>query len=53
VGAAERVERVEIRWPSGLRTTLIDPGMNRTHRVVEPAAPSGGPRPKASGGRLP
>ena len=37
VGKAERVDRVEIRWPSGRQTTLTDPALGRTHRVVEPA----------------
>jgi hypothetical protein len=41
VGHVERVERVEIRWPSGLVTTLDSPALNQSHRVVEPAAAIG------------
>jgi enediyne biosynthesis protein E4 len=36
VGGADRVERVEIRWPSGQKTRLTDPALGRSHRVVEP-----------------
>ena len=53
IGGAERVERVEIRWPSGRRTTLTGPALGRTHRVVEPTAPAGSPTPGAIGARLP
>jgi hypothetical protein len=38
VGGAVRVERVEIRWPSGQKTTLFDPALGRSHRVIEPSA---------------
>jgi hypothetical protein len=38
VGKADRIERVEIRWPSGRHTTLRNPALLRTHRVVEPDA---------------
>ena len=38
IGKATRVERVEIRWPSGRRSSLTDPALGRTHRVVEPDA---------------
>ena len=34
LGAADRVDRVDIRWPDGTRSTLTDPAPNRTHRVV-------------------
>jgi hypothetical protein len=37
IGDAARIERVEIRWLRGGRTTLADPVLDRTHRVVEPA----------------
>jgi hypothetical protein len=40
LGKADRIERVEIRWPSGRRTTLKDPAPGRSHRVVEPGARS-------------
>ena len=48
VGKADRIERVEIRWPSGRQTTLHDPVPGRTHRVVEPCAQSAG-RPQSAG----
>jgi hypothetical protein len=54
VGEAERVEQVEIRWPSGRKTTLTDPALGRTHRVVEPAGAAGGSPPSGTiGARLP
>jgi hypothetical protein len=53
VGQAERVNRVEIRWPSGRQSTLTDPGLGKSHRLVEPDATPGiigarnqGARPK-------
>jgi hypothetical protein len=49
VGDADRVERVEIRWPSGRRTTLEDPALGQTHRVVEPVASAGGSDPNDLG----
>jgi enediyne biosynthesis protein E4 len=36
LGAAESVERVVVRWPSGLVSTLENPALNRTHLVTEP-----------------
>ena len=30
------VERIEIRWPSGVRQTLESPAIDRLHEVVEP-----------------
>ena len=42
LGAADRVEEVEILWPGGGTTTLLDPEPRRTHRVVEP---TGDPKP--------
>jgi hypothetical protein len=50
VGAAERVEQALIRWPSGLRTTLIDPALGRSHRVVEPSGGDPGDRPAGRAG---
>jgi hypothetical protein len=38
VGKADRIERVEIRWPSGRHMTLHDAALRRTHRVAEPDA---------------
>ena len=35
LGAAEAVERVEIRWPSGIIQTLVDPELNRLHLITE------------------
>ena len=42
LGSAERVERVEIHWPSGLHTTLSTPALGQTHLVREPRAQNGG-----------
>ena len=36
LGAATSVEKVEIRWPSGVVQTLADPELNRLHVVTEP-----------------
>ncbi len=36
------VERVEIRWPSGAKQTIVAPAIDRVHRVVEPAGEGGG-----------
>ena len=36
VGEAEQVDRLEIRWPSGERSTLNGLAADRAHRVVEP-----------------
>jgi hypothetical protein len=50
LGKAERVERVDIRWPNGERSSLDGPATRQTHRVQEPpargrlAAPEGGSR---------
>jgi enediyne biosynthesis protein E4 len=52
VGGAEHIDRAEIRWPSGRRTTLTDPAPGRNHRVIEPdTGAEGGPPPKLSGAR--
>jgi hypothetical protein len=52
VGSADTVERVEIRWPRGGRTTLTGPALGRTHRVVEPQeAADGLPGSDHGGGR--
>ena len=38
LGKADRVERAEIRWPSG-KTTVIDaPAINQLHRISEAVA---------------
>lgn len=36
LGAAERVARVVIHWPSGIRQVIRDPLVDRFHTVVEP-----------------
>ena len=38
LGEAERVDRIEIRWPSGALQTLTDLEANRLHVVTEPEA---------------
>ena len=53
LGGAERVDRVEIRWPSGRKSLLTDPTLGQTHRVVEPSASAGDTLPAATGGRRP
>ena len=36
LGTVTAIEQVEIRWPSGVVQTLIDPELNRLHVVTEP-----------------
>jgi hypothetical protein len=36
LGKATRVDRVEIRWPSGTRQTLTTPAIDEVHKVKEP-----------------
>ncbi|HSR68584.1 MAG TPA: CRTAC1 family protein [Acidobacteriota bacterium] len=36
LGEIEKVDRVEIVWPSGVRQVLEDPAVNRLHTVQEP-----------------
>lgn len=36
VGAADQVDEVEIRWPSGTRSKLAGLAPGRYHRIVEP-----------------
>jgi hypothetical protein len=36
LGSRPRVDRVEIRWPSGRQQTIQNPALNRRHDVVEP-----------------
>jgi hypothetical protein len=49
-GGEGRIERVEVRWPSGALSTIEGPTFGRTYRVVEP---DGGPPqgPVRAGGR--
>jgi hypothetical protein len=51
LGGADRVDRVEIRWPSGRSTTLTNLALARTHRVVEPDGLVGSDAPSATDGR--
>jgi hypothetical protein len=37
LGAATAVERVVIRWPSGVTQTIDNPAVDRLHKVKEPA----------------
>ena len=37
LGRNGSLSRVEIRWPSGVKQTLEAPGLDRIHRVKEPA----------------
>jgi hypothetical protein len=36
LGDRPQVDRVEIRWPSGLRQTIERPALNRKHDLIEP-----------------
>jgi hypothetical protein len=36
LGDRTRVDRVEVRWPSGTRQTINSPALNTLHDVVEP-----------------
>ncbi len=36
LGDVARIDRVEIRWPSGARQEVAGPEVNRTHEIVEP-----------------
>lgn len=47
LGKAERVERIDIRWPNGERSSMDGPAVRRTHRAHEPAALR---RPEAEAG---
>jgi hypothetical protein len=54
VGGAGRVDRVEVRWPSGRRTTMTEPALGRTHRVIEPGpCTDDGASPKRDGASRP
>ncbi|MGH9577227.1 MAG: ASPIC/UnbV domain-containing protein, partial [Terriglobales bacterium] len=45
LGASEKVEKVEVRWPSGGVTTLESPPVRRYHRIQEPAASAPAAKP--------
>ena len=36
LGRRDRVERIEIRWPGGKRTELLNPATDRYHEVIPP-----------------
>ena len=38
LGDRKKVDRVEIRWPSGAHSTLTSPDLRRTHIIEEPTA---------------
>lgn len=37
LGRTESIDRVEIRWPSGIRQTITAPVLDRIHQLKEPA----------------
>ncbi len=45
LGASEKAERVEVRWPHGGVTTLENLPARRYHRIQEPAAPASAGKP--------
>jgi hypothetical protein len=45
LGAIERVDSVEVRWPSGARSRLADPATRRTHVLREPDTVKAGDSP--------
>ncbi|MEE9219688.1 MAG: ASPIC/UnbV domain-containing protein, partial [Acidobacteriota bacterium] len=42
LGSATRVDRVEVRWPSGARQSLGALEARRYHRLVQPGAEGAG-----------
>jgi len=38
LGSAERIDKLEIIWPSGLRDERTNLAVNRIHTLTEPAA---------------
>jgi hypothetical protein len=36
LGDRSQIDRVEIRWPSGIRQTLENPSINQLHHIIEP-----------------
>jgi hypothetical protein len=49
LGTVDHADRIEVRWPSGARSTLLAPESGRTHRVDEPSDPP--PTVPGQGGR--
>ncbi len=41
LGDRSKIDRVEIRWPSGLRQNIDNPAINTLHRLTEPGIRSG------------
>jgi hypothetical protein len=37
LGERTRIDRAEIRWPSGVRQTMREPAVNRRHDIIEQA----------------
>jgi hypothetical protein len=52
VGRAEKIDRIEIHWPSGRRTTLADPKIEQTYREAEPATGASDTARSRGGGDL-
>jgi hypothetical protein len=49
VGSAKHIDKIEVRWPSGARSTLREPAVDQTHQVREPK----GEPARAQASRLP
>jgi enediyne biosynthesis protein E4 len=39
LGERSKIDRVEIRWPSGIRQTIFHPDINKLHDLIEPDGP--------------
>lgn len=50
LGAAVRVDRLEVTWPGGARTVLDDVGADQTLTITPETRPDGGTRPSSHGG---
>jgi hypothetical protein len=50
LGSASRVDRVVVHWPNGAHSTLTNPSLRQTHRIIEPEVPS---RPDVNAGPAP
>ena len=37
LGDRPHIDRVEIRWPSGVSQTRLNPAINQLHKITEPA----------------
>jgi hypothetical protein len=38
LGERSRIDRVEIRWPSGRRQTIENPAPNQRYAITEPSS---------------